>query len=291
MIMDKSISKFRLRSSAFERSDDIDKISPKTMIVLSVEGDRTEREYFEHLNKHLDNTLIKIEVLRKRRGDGYSDPRQVIDLLNEYMEVREGDIIPETLPQSFIDKYSKDYINLYLKNDSSLTSTQRIAFQKELLMLGIDLEYRKYLKNFSNDDDFFGVVLDRDCGNHSKILMEDCIKYCEENGYKCFVTNPCFEFWLLLHLCDVQNDFSIEEQAEFYNNKKISNKHTVVSNEVSKRVKHNKSINSTTFETFYFPNISMAIERAYGFSNNFPELLDNLGTNIHKLLETLGFGK
>ena len=66
------------------------------------------------------------------------------------------------------------------------------------------------------------MVLDRDCGNHSKILMEDCIKYCEENGYKCFVTNPCFEFWLLLHLCDVQNDFSIEEQAEFYNNKKIS---------------------------------------------------------------------
>lgn len=48
---------------------------------LSVEGDQTERTYFQNLNDYLDTQLIQIEVLRHRRGDGYSDPKYVIELL------------------------------------------------------------------------------------------------------------------------------------------------------------------------------------------------------------------
>ena len=69
------------------------------MIILSVEGDETERNYFQHLNTHLDRTMIQIEVLRHRQGDGYSDPRYVIDLLNEYVDIRQGQLIPAELPE------------------------------------------------------------------------------------------------------------------------------------------------------------------------------------------------
>ena len=77
------------------------------MVFLSVEGDQTERTYFQNLNDYLDTQLIQIEVLRHRPGDGYSDPKYVIELLEEYIDVRQGDLIPKELPKAFTEKYSQ----------------------------------------------------------------------------------------------------------------------------------------------------------------------------------------
>lgn len=102
--MQKAVSRFRLQSSAFARKDETEKIEPKRMVFLSVEGDQTERTYFQNLNDYLDTQLIQIEVLRHRRGDGYSDPKYVIELLEEYIDVRQGDLIPKELPKAFTEK-------------------------------------------------------------------------------------------------------------------------------------------------------------------------------------------
>ncbi len=48
----KPSSRFRLQSSAFTRNDETEKINPKRMIFLSVEGDETERTYFQNLNEY-----------------------------------------------------------------------------------------------------------------------------------------------------------------------------------------------------------------------------------------------
>ena len=174
-------SRFRLMSTAFKREDEDNKIDPKRMIILSVEGDETERTYFQHLNTHLDRTMIQIEVLRHRHGDGYSDPRHVIELLNEYVDIRQGQLIPAELPESFAEKYSRETIDAYLKNDDGLSLETRTAISEALVRIGIDLEYRRYLQTFDKETDYFAVVLDRDCGNHSRALMEECHRLCEEN--------------------------------------------------------------------------------------------------------------
>lgn len=49
--MQKAVSRFRLQSSAFARKDETEKIEPKRMVFLSVEGDQTERTYFGYLEK------------------------------------------------------------------------------------------------------------------------------------------------------------------------------------------------------------------------------------------------
>ena len=59
---------------------------------------------FQNLNDYLDTQLIQIEVLRHRRGDGYSDPKYVIELLEEYIDVSQGDLIPKELPKAFTEK-------------------------------------------------------------------------------------------------------------------------------------------------------------------------------------------
>lgn len=270
------------------REDEDNKIDPKRMIILSVEGDETERTYFEHLNPHLDRAIIQTEVLRHRRGDGYSDPRHVIELLNEYVDIRQGQLIPAELPESFTKKYSKEIIDAYLKNDDSLSSESRTAISEALVRIGIDLEYRRYLQNFDNETDFFAVVLDRDCGNHSRALMEECYKFCEEHGYGCFITNPCFEFWLLLHLCDVKTNYTEEQLEQFKENPKISNQHTVISREVSDRAHHGKRIGTDSFDKHYFPRITYALLNVNQFKTSYPDVLDDLGSNLPKLFDELG---
>lgn len=288
-MMEAMTSRFRLRSSAFARTDEEVKIPPKRMIILSVEGDHTERRYFEHLNDHLDNSLIKVEVLRHRRGDGYSDPQYVVELLNEYKDLREGDLIPEDLPLTFLETYSKDFVSKYLEDPESITTAEYKRFKEELILVGIDIEYRKYLKTFTNENDLFGVIIDRDCDSHSKELMEKCISICSEKGYACYISNPCFEFWLLLHLCDVNSEFSQDQLQELFVNKKVSNAHTTTSLEVSKRARHGKDISKAIFDSKYYPSISTALIRAKDFTSELPQLLDSLGTNIPQLMNILGY--
>ena len=287
--MGRPVSRYRLHSSAFERTDETKKVNPKRMIILSVEGDNTERNYFQNLNRHLDDALIQIEILRHRSGDGYCDPTHVIELLEEYLQVRQGGIIPPDLPPEFTQKYSPDFIQAFLDGDGSLPSEQRQDFQDDLMAIGINLEYRRYLQTFGQEGDYFAVVLDRDCGNHSKKLMEQCSRHCEEQGYGFFLTNPCFEFWLLLHLCHVKEIFSPTELARLEENPRVSAHHTLVSQEVSSRAHHAKYISSAKFDQCYLPNIQRAISQAGQFATSFPELLEHMGSNLPVLFEILGW--
>ena len=286
------ISRYRLHSSAFDRPNEEEKIPPKRVIFLSVEGDETERTYFKHLNSQLDNSLLQIEVLRHRRGDGYSDPQYVIELLSEYMDIRQGELVPPVLLQSLTSKYTPDELHAYLNDPDKISTAKRKSISEDLLLVGIDVDYRRYLQHYTStdhSDDIFAVVLDRDCGNHSQELMEQCVALCSSKGYNCYVTNPCFEFWLLLHLCDVKSEFTDLEQVELLQNAKISKSNTKTSFEVSKRAHHGKSIGAGAFIKHYFPNISHALARSKQFANDYPDLYNKLGTNLPHLFSILGF--
>lgn len=248
-------SQYRLRSSAFKRSEEENSVEPKKVVFLSVEGDETERTYFTHLSETLDSSIIHVEVLRHRRGDGYSDPIYVIELLQEFLDMRQGPPIPTEILNQVIAKYSDETIQTYLATPDKLDHRLKNNIQSDLLLLGIDVEYRRYLQKYDKATDIFGVVLDRDCGSHSHEAMEASVKYCQEKGFHCYVSNPCFEFWLLLHLCDVMTEFVDEEQRQLLLNPTISAHHTQVSFEVSKRAHHRKRISQAVFMAKYYPNI------------------------------------
>lgn len=287
--MEKLTSRFRLTSTAFRREDEENRIDPKHLVVLAVEGDETEKTYFQHLSSHLDRSLIRVEILRHKHGDGYSDPRHVIELLNEYVSVRDGQLIPVDLLDSLAVKYSKEVIRAYLNNKEDVDPETRTDISDDLVRIGIDLEYRKWLHTLDGETDYFAVVLDRDSGNHSVTLMEECFKWCESNGYGYFITNPCFEFWLLLHLCDVKSEYTGDQLEVFKENPKISNRHTAVSREVSIRAHHGKSIGPKKFEQYYFPHIQDALIHVQQFQTSYPDLLDDLGSNLWQLFGVLGF--
>jgi RloB-like protein len=65
---------------------------PYTVFVIASEGTETEPAYFAALQAHILKTpqlnrRVKIEVLSRRdKGDTHSDPKQIIELLDEFKE-------------------------------------------------------------------------------------------------------------------------------------------------------------------------------------------------------------
>lgn len=283
-------NKYRLSSNAFEREDEEDRVEPQKIFFLSVEGNATEKEYFEGIsaNRHQlgINAVVDVQVLNRRRKDTNSAPQQVVELLEEYLRLRERgkESLLEDIPESFIEKYGVDFIKRFLENEAEITKKQRNEFVTDLLKIGYDINYRRYLQKYNSDLDEFGILIDRDMQTHSELNIQECINYCKAKNYSCYIVNPCFEFWLLLHLSDVKTEYA-DNLKDICENKKVSDSHTFVSSEVSIKAHHGKR--GINFKKNYMPNIDIAIERAKGFSSDEQDLIDNIGCNIWKMIEAM----
>lgn len=280
----------------FERPDNATE-KPKRVIFLSVEGNCTEKQYFTYVNQHREqlgiDSVIRIETLSRLGCDTASDPSSVYNLLQEYRELHENGIIPkevsDELQTAGITDYSEQFIESYLHGDIQLTKKQKNAFHHALQIVGIDLDYQKYLsecKGIENDD-VFAVVIDRDKDeSRPPEQLASLIELCKSKGYLFILSNPCFEFWLLLHLCDVKTVYS-GNLEDIRNNVPVSARHTYVSKEVWSLAHHAKSISPKVFEENYLPNIKAAIERSGDFATDETKLIYEIGTNIPNLFEIM----
>lgn len=280
----------RLHSSMYERPDEGADQKPKRIVFLSVEGNTTEKDYFRFVNKYRDQlsiqSVIHIEILSRWSDDTLSNPDQVLGLLHELKKLQDNGIHPVELCDVLGSEYTMDDITQYC--EGRLSKKKAHQFEQDLKSARIDYSYQKFLSEYkgTDNDDVFAVIVDRDTVSHTREQLRKLYKTCEEKGYDCFVSNPCFEFWLLLHVCDVQQEMAtcLDELLE---NKKISVNHTFVSSELTKRACHGKNIRETKFVDTYLNNIDVAIDRSKDFCQDKYGLLDKLGTNIPELFAIL----
>lgn len=154
-----------------------------------MEGNATEKEYFEGIsaNRRLlgINAVVDVQVLNRRRKDTNSAPEQVVELLEEYLRLRENgkESLIDDIPESFVEKYGVDFIKRFLENEEGITKKQKNEFITDLLKIGYDINYRKYLQKYNSDLDEFGILIDRDAQTHSELSMAECIRHCKENNY------------------------------------------------------------------------------------------------------------
>ncbi len=281
---------YRLTSTVYEREAEEQKILPEKRIFLSVEGNKTEKEYFDGVSKNRDrigiNAKVDVEILRRGKKDTNSAPQQVLELLEEYIRLREQneDDIIEEISEQFKKEYTVDFIKLYLADPNNIPKKLRNQFVTELKKIGYDINYRRYLRKYNEKLDEFAVLIDRDMQTHSETNMYDCIVHCRNEGYKCYIANPCFEFWLLMHLSNILEDFG-EQIEDIKQNKKVSAHHTFVSKAVSDRGHHGKS--GINFEALYLPNIDQAIKQAKQFASDEEALINDIGCNLWKLMMEL----
>lgn len=261
--------------------------SIKRVVFLSVEGEVTERRYFEFVRESRETLGIKsvVEIHVLRRGDSSSSPEKVVELLENYLEVRNNNDFLAEVDKLELKHYDKEFIHKYLEAPDTIDVKEKRQFEGFLKEEQLDLTYLLFLNKFKGSDngenDVFGIVIDRDAGNHSPENMARIFDECDEKGYRCFLTNPRFEFWLLLHVADVKSEYpdELEEMLNF--NDETVDKHLL------EKTGGGKKIQRKTFDTYFLPNIDTAIERANGLCTSRNKLLDQLGSTLGKLFELL----
>ena len=282
-----SLLSYRLGSnSLFVRTNE-DTVEPKRVVFLSVEGKKTEVQYLHFIEQYREqlkiNAIVHIEVLR--RYDTKSDPENVLELLEEYIQFRENKMFEKIIDSLRLKNYSTEFIKSYLEDSSSLTKKERNKFKAALKEEQLDLLYLDFLSKYQGKDDKFGIVIDRDCGSHSAKQMKSVVEKCNEKNYLCYITNPCIEFWQLLHVSDVASEYA-ELLEDILRNETDEKKHTFVSNLLYEKTGESKAIQVKSFEKYYLPNVDLAIGRARGFAQS-DQLLEKIGSNLGELIELL----
>ncbi len=261
--------------------------SIKRVVFLSVEGEVTERRYFEFVRESRETLGIKsvVEIHVLRRGDSSSSPEKVVELLENYLEVRNNNDFLAEVDKLELKHYDKEFIHKYLEAPDTIDVKEKRQFEGFLKEEQLDLTYLLFLNKFKGSDngenDVFGIVIDRDAGNHSPENMARIFDECDEKGYRCFLTNPRFEFWLLLHVADVKSEYPDELEKMLNFNDETVDKHLL------EKTGGGKKIQRKTFDTYFLPNIDTAIERANGLCTSRNKLLDQLGSTLGKLFELL----
>lgn len=261
--------------------------SIKRVVFLSVEGEVTERRYFEFVRESRETLGIKsvVEIHVLRRGDSSSSPEKVVELLENYLEVRNNNDFLAEVDKLELKHYDKEFIHKYLEAPDTIDVKEKRQFEGFLKEEQLDLTYLLFLNKFKGSDngenDVFGIVIDRDAGNHSPENMARIFDECDEKGYRCFLTNPRFEFRLLLHVADVKSEYPDELEKMLDFNDETVDKHLL------EKTGGGKKIQRKTFDTYFLPNIDTAIERANGLCTSRNELLDQLGSTLGELFELL----
>ncbi len=282
---------------------------------LVFEGNRTEGIYFNAINELKDkigiNPLIEIiSIERTYTEEGWSNPKKILEqLLKDLEEIENGKFSYKTLVDKIIEiimedekcfsKISKEIIEDIKNEIESLDSIvenieEDCEFFLNMIIKNFFLTIEEIpniletvLKNienkqitYSEDIDKMCLIVDRD----KKSFKEEQYNYvkeeCKRKNFKFYVTNPCFEFWLLLHFDEVH---SINRE-KLLENKRASSKVRYVESELKKYFPYNK--NKYNAELL-IEKIDLAIENEKRFCEDIEELKDKLGSNIGLLIKEL----
>ena len=270
-------------SSIFERPEEDANIEPLRFVVISTEGTETEPSYFNNLNYLLSENHINLRFLVLEHVSGENTPERLVELLRECKSVQCEDLISPTFLEILKNDFSDNTIKFNLDKEKILDKKN---IKKHLLAYGIDIDFHKFLKKYDRQCDTFVVILDRDAKNHSLESLQTAHDICTKERFDFCMTNPCFEFWLFLHLFD-KNKLPKFLYNKILENEKVSSKHTFMSKKLSQLAHHNKKLSRKKFLQYYAKTIPVAIKNAELFATDFQGIQNELGTNLGVFLSAI----
>ena len=220
-----------------------------------------------------------------RKYDDNSDPENVLELLEEYVEFRSQNMFEDEISNLKLRQYDSEFIRKYLNNRTGLTQRAKNKFEAVLKEEHIDLLYLDFLSKYHGESDEFGIVIDRDYKSHTEEQIRKVVEKCNNKKYRCYITNPCFEFWQLLHVSDVIQEYK-SQLEEIRKNELDTSENTYVSNLLHAKTGERKTISAKSFQKYYLPNIDFAIQNAKKFAA-YSDLLDHVGSNLGGLFTLL----
>jgi hypothetical protein len=158
--------------------------------------------------------------------------------------------------------------------------------KEELKTENIILDISEVIKNgeitYAEGFDKICLIVDRDRKSFISPPQNNqyayVVKKCKEMNFGFYVTNPCFEFWLLLHFDEV---FALD-QNKMLLNPKVASKRRYAEDELRKVFPNYKK---TRYDAKFLVNsIDKAIENEKKFCEDIEKLESNLGSNLGELI-------
>lgn len=296
------------------RTMELKEIKKKFFLVF--EGEKTEYQYFIGVNEYkVDlniSALVEIKPLMRSVGhENISNPKRIVQQLIKHMtETVENGISCESIIERICDylfhelRVSENSIVNSKVITSGLVelSKNKFGLSLESIVTNINAlltEYEKYLKTqyniensaeliaeyikesevvFDKEYDKVCIIVDRDKQSFKPEQYDYVLEQCQKYQFNFYVSNPCFEFWLLLHYPDVDK---LDKQAVLENKKATSKKKLTEKLLCEKLIGYKK--NSLKFECIK-DKVDLAIEQEKVFCEVIEELKTNLGSNIGTLI-------
>lgn len=127
------------------------------------------------------------------------------------------------------------------------------------------------------------MIIDRDRNREN---IEKFSNKCKlESNFYFALSNPCFEFWLLLHLKDI-SEFTEDELKLIFENRKVGSKKTYLKKLLSNILPDGYNEANLQPERF-LKYIEIAINRAKAMNIKTEDYPKILGTDIYKLIEKI----
>ena len=283
-----------------DRKSETKNYRPKYFIVS--EGSSSEPSYFEGLNDSVisENVTI-INILRDYAKIRNSHPSFIIKMLKEFiLNVVSNEITVEELKNKIDNciienNYNYDINDIYNKLISIYKHDDYRIKKDNLNSLFLTLFksdiYKELAQNFpqyfesqnitySDTVDKLNIVIDRDKQNFKDNQYDDVVKFCTENNVRLYVSNPTFEFWLMLHFSEVEN----EDKNKMLENKYVSKSRRYLEKRLHDLCKYKKK--QLDFKKFE-PCIKDAIKREKLFAENVIDLKNKLGSNVGLLIDEM----
>lgn len=299
-------------------------IEPKIKYFLAFEGEKTEHQYFLGIKNHRKELNIEVlhEIIpleRRSVHKTWSNPCKYIRPLIEYLgEASSGKISIKTIVEHSID-FSINDLRI-LKSKSQAISEVSSCIYDKLSSIGYSkdsevedpseiLEYicqclyendpdkyndkildrfEKYISEqrtfYDETSDKVCLIFDRDDGSLNTDQYHKLINACQKRNFSIYVSNPCFELWLLMHFDKI---FDLDRN-ELLENRVISNAKRFLEAELGSQLGRYKK-NNIRFERFA-DKVNNAIKNEESFCEDVDQLESKLGSNVGLLIKELQNG-
>lgn len=148
-------------------------------------------------------------------------------------------------------------------------------------------QLNSFAKEYNLDEnDELWMVIDRDYQSWETEMIKSVAQIChQKKGYFLAVSNPAFEFWLLLHLIDC-TELSHQEKVDLFKNAKVTRGKTYSKKMITDLL---GGFNEAKYDADKFvPNVEEAIKNAIKLDVNPRTRWPNyLGTRVYKLVQSI----
>lgn len=265
----------------------------------------------------LDPLIELIPIMRSYSEDGWSNPKKILDrvianldeeetglltyesLLNRIMDYLYDEKILTTSKvqahalwrileegcEKVLDKYLSDNVDNLVEDCNKLT--EYLNQESDVVNIVDDISDIIRASNITYDNRFDKICLIVDRDKESFLALSENNQYdyvlrtCQEKGFGFYVSNPCFEFWLLLHFDEV---FELNRN-KLLENPQVTAKRRYTEHELRKLLPGDSKSNYNA--KTLMERVKMAIKNEEKFCEELNELRDKVGSNVGKLLKEL----